>query len=124
VIALAQWCDFLVVATPGGAATRHLIDAKVLAALGPGGYLVNISRGSVVDTAALADALRAGRVKGAGLDVYESEPAPPAVLLGLPGVVLTPHVAGASPEAQLASLQRFLDNAQRHFAGRPLVSPV
>ncbi|ONE27633.1 hydroxyacid dehydrogenase, partial [Burkholderia pseudomallei] len=69
--ALAHWADFLVVATPGGAATHHLIDARILDALGERGFLVNVSRGSVVDTAALADALREGRVAGAGLDVYE-----------------------------------------------------
>ena len=121
---LAQWCDFLVVATPGGAETRHLVNADVLTALGPDGYLVNIARGSVVDTAALAEALRAGRIKGAGLDVYESEPEPPAELIGLDNVVLTPHTAGASPEAQQASLARFIENATRHFAGQPVVSPL
>jgi D-3-phosphoglycerate dehydrogenase / 2-oxoglutarate reductase len=122
--ALAAWCDFLVVATPGGPATKHLIDADVLAALGPEGYLVNIARGSVVDTAALAEALRAGSVKGAGLDVYESEPEPPVELLGFGQLVLTPHTAGASPEAQQASLDRFVENATRHFAGQPVVTPV
>jgi len=122
--ALAQWCDFLVVATPGGAATRHLVDAAVLEALGPRGFLVNIARGSVVDTAALASALQRGAIAGAGLDVYESEPAPPAELLGFDHVVLTPHTAGASPEAQAATLRRFLDNATRHFRGESVVSPV
>lgn len=122
--ALAQWCDYLVIATPGGAATRHLIDAPVLAALGAQGYLVNISRGSVVDTAALAQALRAGTIKGAGLDVYESEPEPPVELLEFDSVVLTPHVAGTSPETSRATMQRFIDNAERHFAGLPVVSPV
>jgi lactate dehydrogenase-like 2-hydroxyacid dehydrogenase len=121
---LAQWCDYLVVATPGGAATHHLIDADVLTALGPQGYLVNISRGSVVDTHALAAALRAGRIKGAGLDVYESEPEPPTDLFEFDSVVLSPHVAGASPEAQEATLQRFIENATRHFAGQPVISPV
>ena len=122
--ALAAWCDFLVVATPGGAATRHLIDAEVLRALGPQGYLVNISRGSVVDTAALADALRDGRVKGAGLDVYEGEPEPPRTLFDFDGVVLTPHTAGSSPEAQQATLARFFANAAGFFSGAGVVSPV
>ena len=122
--ALAAWCDFLIVATPGGAATQHLVDAAVLEALGPDGYLVNIARGSVVDTAALAQALRAGRVKGAGLDVYESEPRPPVELFEFDGVVLTPHVAGTSPEAVQATVDRFLDNANRHFDGLPVVSAV
>jgi D-3-phosphoglycerate dehydrogenase len=122
--ALAAWCDFLIAATPGGPSTRHLVDARVLAALGPQGYLVNISRGSVVDTAALADALRHGRIRGAGLDVYESEPQPPVELLAFDGVVLTPHVAGTSPEAVQATVDRFLANAKRHFDRQPLLSPL
>lgn len=124
VAGLAQWADILVIATPGGPSTRHLIDAAVIDALGPQGFLVNIARGSVVDTAALAAALRDGRLAGAGLDVYESEPAPPAELIGLDNVVLTPHVAGWSPEAIQAAFDRFLENARRHFAGEPLVSPI
>ncbi|GAB3106341.1 2-hydroxyacid dehydrogenase [Cupriavidus yeoncheonensis] len=124
VSALAQWADYLVIATPGGAGTRHLVDAGVLAALGPNGFLVNIARGSVVDTAALAQALHAGTVRGAGLDVYESEPAPPMVLLDCPNLVLTPHMGGWSPEAIQASVDQFLENARRHFAGEPLLTPV
>src|SRR5690606_31764169 len=79
--ALAGWCDVLVCAAPGGAATRHLVNASVLEALGPGGFLVNIGRGSIVDTQALAAALACGSIAGAGLDVYESEPEPPRELL-------------------------------------------
>jgi lactate dehydrogenase-like 2-hydroxyacid dehydrogenase len=123
-LALAQWSDILVVAVPGGPGTRHLVDAPVLSALGPGGFLVNIARGSVVDTEALAHALREGELGGAGLDVYESEPLPPAALLDLPNVVLTPHVAGTSPEAAAATLQCFLDNAARHFSGQPVRTPL
>ncbi len=122
--ALADWADYLVVATPGGAATHHLVNAAVLKALGPRGVLVNIARGSVVDTQALADALRHGHIAGAGLDVYESEPQPPTALFGLAHLVITPHVAGVSPESRQASLQRFIDNATRHFAGQAPVSPV
>ncbi|WP_323120167.1 2-hydroxyacid dehydrogenase [Burkholderia alba] len=122
--ALAGWADFLVVSTPGGAGTRHLIDARVLAALGARGYLVNVSRGSVVDTAALADALRDGRVAGAGLDVYEGEPEPPRALLGFDNVVLTPHTGGTSPEAVERAVRLFLDNAARHFSGEPLLTPI
>jgi D-3-phosphoglycerate dehydrogenase len=121
---LAQWCDYLVIATPGGASTHHLIDRSVLAALGPKGYLVNVARGSVVDTAALAQALVAGTLGGAGLDVYESEPKPPQALLHLKNVVLTPHVGGRSPEALAASVQQFIDNAARHFAGEAVLTPV
>lgn len=121
---LASWADYLVVATPGGAQTRHLVDAAILDALGPRGFLVNVSRGSTVDTAALAAALRDGRIAGAGLDVYESEPAPPAELIGLDSVVLTPHVAGTSPEARDRTIDLFLENAERHFSGRGLVTPL
>jgi lactate dehydrogenase-like 2-hydroxyacid dehydrogenase len=124
VTALAQWSDFLVVATPGGAGTQHLIDGKVLEALGPQGFLVNVSRGSVVDTAALAKALTSGTIAGAGLDVYEGEPNPPQALLALRNVVLTPHLAGRSPEAIAASVDNFLNNARRHFAGEPVLTPI
>jgi lactate dehydrogenase-like 2-hydroxyacid dehydrogenase len=96
----------------------------VLEALGPQGYLVNIARGSVVDTLALADSLRAGSLAGAALDVYETEPAPPTVLFDVPNVILTPHIAGGSPEAIAASIERFVENATRHFAGQAPVSPV
>ena len=123
-VGLAEWADFLVVATPGGQGTQHLVGAAVLQALGPRGVLVNIARGSVVDTAALAVALQDGSLGAAGLDVYESEPKPPAALIGLANVVLTPHVAGWSPEAVEASVRRFLANAEGHFAGTGVVSPV
>ncbi len=122
--ALARWSDFLVVATPGGGSTKHLVNATVLKALGPTGHLVNIARGSVVDTSALADALRAGALGGAGLDVYDSEPKPPSELMDFPNVVLTPHIAGWSPESTEASLQCFIDNAELHFAGKPLRTPI
>lgn len=121
---MAEWADFLIVATPGGAQTRHLVNRDVLEALGPTGYVVNIARGSVVDTAALEAAIRAGRLGGAGLDVYESEPAPPAGLLDLEQVVLTPHIAGWSPESIEATVDRFLENARLHLAGEAVVSPV
>ncbi len=123
-LALAQWSDCLVVATPGGAQTRHLIDRAVIDALGPEGFLVNVSRGSVVDTAALADALAQGRLGGAGLDVYEGEPAPPQALVALGNIVLTPHVAGTSPDVRAASIRHFIENAERCFAGEPLLTPL
>lgn len=121
--ALAAWCDILVCAVPGGPATQHLIDGAVLAALGPEGWLVNVGRGSTVDTEALAAALREGRIAGAGLDVYESEPLRPEPLVGLDNVILTPHVAGWSPQATRASLERFVANMEGHFSGRGVVSP-
>ncbi|SDD77545.1 2-hydroxyacid dehydrogenase [Paraburkholderia lycopersici] len=124
VLTLAQWSDFLVIATPGGAQTKHLIDRAVIDALGPQGFLVNISRGSVVDTAALAVALKNGALGGAGLDVYEGEPQPPAALIGLDNVVLTPHVAGSSPDVRAATVRHFAENAARHFAGEALLTPL
>ena len=123
-VELARWSDVLVCATPGGPATRHAVNAQVLDALGPRGYLINISRGSVVDTEALASALREKRIAGAGLDVYESEPLRPESLIGLDNVLLTPHMAGWSPEATQASLDRFMANAAGHFAGLGVVSPI
>lgn len=123
-LALAEWADVLVVATPGGAGTLHLVDATVMRALGPQGHLVNIARGSVVDTQALAAALRSGELGFAALDVYESEPLAPRDLLDLPNALLTPHVAGWSPESVQATVDRFVANVQAHLAGRPLVSPV
>ncbi|CUJ13261.1 2-hydroxyacid dehydrogenase [Achromobacter sp. K91] len=122
--ALAAASDFLVVATPGGADTRHLVDAQVLEALGPEGYLVNIARGSVVDTQALIAALAERRIAGAGLDVVEGEPDVPKTLIELDNVVLTPHSAGRSPEAVHATVALFLDNATAHFGGKPVLTPV
>jgi lactate dehydrogenase-like 2-hydroxyacid dehydrogenase len=122
--ALAEWADVLVCAAPGGPATKHIVNAEVLDALGPQGFLVNIGRGSVVDTDALAAALREKRIAGAGLDVYESEPKPPEQLVGFDNLIITPHLAGWSPEATEASFLRFLANAEGHFAGRGVVTAV
>jgi lactate dehydrogenase-like 2-hydroxyacid dehydrogenase len=124
---LATWADFLIVAAPGGAGTRHLVDAEVLAALGPKGYLVNVGRGTIVDTPALIDALRSKRIAGAGLDVLEGEPATPThlpELLQFDNVVVTPHCAGRAPESRAAATALLLDNLNAHFAGKPLPSPV
>ena len=126
-IELAAWADFLVVSTPGGAGTRHLVGTEVLAALGPKGYLVNVGRGTVVDTPALIDALRSKRIAGAGLDVLEGEPGIPthlSELLQLENVVITPHCAGRAPESRAASTLLLLDNLNAHFSGGPLPSPV
>lgn len=124
VLALAEWCDVLVCAAPGGASTHHLVDAAVLKALGPEGFLVNVGRGSIVDTQALAEALRAATLGGAGIDVYESEPDAPAELIDLDRLILTPHLAGWSPEAIAAQFSIFLDNIDGHFSGRGVVTPV
>jgi lactate dehydrogenase-like 2-hydroxyacid dehydrogenase len=123
-VELAKWADFLVVAAPGGPATRHLVNADVLTALGPKGYLVNTGRGTIVDTAALIDALQAKRIAGAGLDVIEGEPNVPPELLQLDNVIVTPHIAGRAPEARTAATALILDNLNAYFAGKPLPSPV
>jgi lactate dehydrogenase-like 2-hydroxyacid dehydrogenase len=120
--ALATWADFLVIASAGGEASRGLVSAAVLDALGPQGYLVNIARGSVVDEAALVAALEVGRIAGAGLDVFENEPNVPPALLGLDNVVLLPHVASNTHETRAAISQRVLDNLAAWYAGRSLVS--
>ena len=121
---LAAWADFLIAATPGGAQTRHLVNADVLAALGPAGYLVNVGRGTVVDTAALIDALREKRIAGAAIDVVEGEPKVPPELLALDNALVTPHYAGRAPEARAAATALLLDNLNAHFAGKPLLTPV
>jgi lactate dehydrogenase-like 2-hydroxyacid dehydrogenase len=121
---LAAASDFLVVITPGGAATRKLIDAQVLAALGPKGYLVNVARGSVVDEAALIDALQRNVIAGAALDVFENEPNVPEALRALDNVVLTPHIGSATRATRQAMADRALANLQAHFAGKPLPSAI
>ena len=122
--ALAAASDFLVVCTPGGPATRHLVNARVLAALGAEGILVNVARGSIVDTQALVDALERRTIAGAGLDVYENEPEVPAALWRLDNAVLMPHVGGFTHESFRAAFELMRENLRAHFAGRPLLTPV
>jgi lactate dehydrogenase-like 2-hydroxyacid dehydrogenase len=122
--ALAAAVDFLVVITPGGEGTRKMINHEVLQALGPRGYLINVARGTVVDEAALIDALRDGLIAGAGLDVYENEPQVPQTLREMHNVVLTPHMASATHETRQAMADLALANLQAHFAGKALPSPV
>ncbi|MEO8024250.1 2-hydroxyacid dehydrogenase [Polaromonas sp.] len=122
--ALAAQVDFLIVITPGGAGTRHLINAEVLQALGSGGYLINVARGSVVDEAALVQALQQGVIAGAGLDVFEKEPHVPEALWALDNVVLTPHIASGTRQTRQAMADLAAANLAAHFAGRPLLSPV
>lgn len=119
---LARWADFLVVITAGGPATRHLVNAEVLDALGPDGFLINVARGSVIDEAALVQALADRRIAGAGLDVFEDEPRVPAALMALDNVVLLPHIASATRETRQAMADRVFDNLQSFFAEGRLVS--
>lgn len=116
--------DFIVVAVPGGAATRHLIDAAAIGSMRPGAYLINIARGDVVDQAALIAALAAGRIAGAGLDVYEHEPAVPPALRGLDNVVLLPHLGTAALEVREAMGMMAVENLVAHAEGRALPNPV
>ncbi len=122
--ALAAASDVVVLACPGGEETRHMIDRPVLEALGPEGVLVNVARGSVVDTEALIEALRQGTIRGAGLDVFEDEPRVPEAFYALDNVVLQPHRGSATVETRKAMGDLLVDNLERHFAGQPVLTPV
>ena len=122
--ALAADVDVLVVATSGGPATEGLVSAGVLEALGPNGYLVNISRGSVVDEPALVAALTSGGIAGAALDVFADEPTVPAALLDLDTVVLLPHIASATVETREAMGELALRNLRQFMTDGTLVTPV
>jgi lactate dehydrogenase-like 2-hydroxyacid dehydrogenase len=122
--ALANWCDFLMIVVSGGAATRHLVSVEVLRALGPNGFLVNVSRGSVVDEVALVDALVNRRIAGAGLDVFDDEPHVPPALMALDNVVLLPHIASGTHETRKAMGDLMLANLRSHFEHGRLLTPV
>ncbi len=124
ITALARSVDFLVMITPGGAGTRALVNADVLEALGPKGFLINVARGSVVDEAALIAALKAGTIAGAGLDVFADEPNVPAELAALDNVVLTPHMASGTLVTRTAMADLAFNNLQAHFSGAAVISPV
>src|ERR1700710_2786083 len=118
--ALVEWCSVLMIAVRAGADTHHMIGAGMLRKLGPDGYLVNISRGSVIDQRALIAALANKTIAGAGLDVYEKEPHAPDALTAFPNVVLTPHIGGHTVESHLAMQNCVIANLDAFFAGRPL----
>ncbi|MBI3714674.1 MAG: 2-hydroxyacid dehydrogenase [Betaproteobacteria bacterium] len=121
---LAKWADFLVVASAGGAGTRHLVSREVIAALGPEAFLINISRGSVIDENALVDALVQKRIGGAALDVFEFEPKVPEALLALDNVVLLPHVGSATHETRQAMADLVLANLRSYLDTGKLLTPV
>lgn len=123
-LALAQASDVLIVVAPGGADTAKLIDAAVLAALGPEGVLVNVARGSLVDEDALAAALRAGTIQAAGLDVFAAEPHVPEALATLDNTVLLPHVGSASHHTRAEMARLVVDNLVAWFSGRGPLTPV
>ena len=122
--ALAAEVDFLMVITPGGAGTKGLINAEVLAALGKKGYLINVARGSVVDEAALVKALQDGVIAGAGLDVFDAEPKVPQALIDMDNVVLSPHAASATWQTRKAMADLAFGNLKAHFSDQPLLTPV
>ncbi len=122
--ALVEWCGVLMIAVRAGADTHHVIDAAMLRKLGPDGYLVNISRGSVIDQDALVAALTDKTIAGAGLDVYAKEPHAPDALTAFPNVVLTPHIGGHTVELHTAMQDCVMANLDAAFAGQPLAYPV
>jgi hydroxypyruvate reductase len=124
VVELAHRVEILVVATPGGDGTRHLVDRAVIDALGPQGVIVNIARGTVIDEAAMVAALAEGRLAGAGLDVFEDEPNVAAGLLDHPHVILQPHQGGATHEGIAAAVGILIENLKNYFAGRPVINRV
>ena len=121
---LAQASDVLFVASRATESNRHLIDALIIDSLGPQGLLVNVSRGVLVDEDALIASLKAGRLGGAALDVFEDEPTPAERWRDVPNVVLTPHIAGYTQEAGPAMMERLAENVRRHFAREPLLTPA
>lgn len=121
---LAEAMDVLIAITPGGPETRHMIGAAVLKALGSNGVLINVARGSVVDEAALIEALRRGTILAAGLDVFENEPHVPQALIDLDNVVLLPHIASGSVHTRRAMGQLVVDNLTSWFAGKGPLTPV
>jgi len=123
-VELAKWSDFLVVATVGGASTKHLIDETVLRALGPKSMIINIARGSVIDEAVMVRLLAEGAVGGAGLDVFENEPKVPDALKHMDNVALMPHVASATHETRRAMLDCLHENLESFFSTGDVITPV
>ncbi|WP_035053438.1 2-hydroxyacid dehydrogenase [Andreprevotia chitinilytica] len=122
--ALARDADYLVLALPGGDETRHTVDARILKALGPTGFVINIARGSVMDEAALVAALQTGELGGAGLDVFEDEPKVPEALFSMDNVVLLPHIGSATHETRKAMGDLTFANLKAWFAGEPVLTRV
>lgn len=124
VLALAANSDVLLVAAPGGPETARIVNAKVLDALGPKGYVVNIARGSLIDEPVLLRYLREGRIAGAGLDVFDNEPKIDPAWFSVENAVLVPHVGSATVETRTAMGELQVENLRLHFAGKPVKTPV
>lgn len=123
-IELARWSGALVICARSDASNVRLIDAGVLDALGPGGVVVNVTRGGILDEDALIARLKDGRLGGAGLDVFEQEPSPASRWADVPNTVLTPHIGGAAWGATRASVDLALENVRAFLAGEPVLTPV
>jgi len=121
---MARDVDTLIVIVPGGAATKNMINADVLDALGPNGIVINVARGSVIDEPALIAALRERKILAAGLDVFATEPQVPDALLAMDNVVLLPHVGSASEFTRAKMDQLLVDNIRAWAAGEPPLTPV
>ena len=121
---LAEASDILLVACEGGEANRGVVDAAVLDALGPKGFVVNTARGPIIDQDAMVKALLDERIAGAALDVFDGEPAVPAALIGMENVVLTPHIASSTHETRRAMADLVYDNVRAHFDGKAVLTPV
>jgi lactate dehydrogenase-like 2-hydroxyacid dehydrogenase len=124
IVDMARDVNLMVVITPGGAATKNLVNADVLKALGPEGILINVARGSVVDEDALIKALKDKTILSAGLDVFANEPSVPQELIDMENVVLLPHVGSASHATRRAMDQLVADNIISWFAGKGPLTPV
>lgn len=122
--AMARESDCLVVICPLTPATRNLVDARILDALGPEGFLINVARGPVVDREALITALREKRIAGAALDVFWDEPHVPEELMAMQNVVLLPHMGSSTFEIREERGRKLLANLRAHFAGKPILTPV
>jgi glyoxylate reductase len=121
---LLGWADVVSLHCPLTADTHHLINKRTLGLMRPGAYLINVARGKVVNTADVIDALTSGHLAGAGLDVFEDEPAVPAALRALPNVMLSPHMGGCTREARESAWRTCIDNVHRMLDGRPPSTPV
>jgi lactate dehydrogenase-like 2-hydroxyacid dehydrogenase len=123
-IALATWADILAICPRADKSTEGMISAAVIEALGENGALINVSRGSVVDEAALIAALKSGTLGAAGLDVFEEEPTPISRWADVPNTTLLPHIGGHTSAALFVGAQNVLENLRRHFVGEPLATPL
>jgi lactate dehydrogenase-like 2-hydroxyacid dehydrogenase len=123
-LSLAQASDILVVCARAEAANRGMISAEVIEAVGPKGLIVNVGRGALIDEPALREALKAGKLWRAALDVFAQEPTPAELWTDVPGAVLTPHTAGSSNEAVPLMVAQAIDNVHRFLGGQPVASPV